>query len=265
MCEGLAPDLLGACVVAPVENATPRVRMRVHVEVDEQAALSSPVSEPLERPEDAFVLRRVRGGVATVQVEAAGVGAGVAPCHAVGVEHRHELEDKVLAQELCTGIVAKDELQEAEEGELRRCLPWVHTGRDKDDLAPVEELGGRLPGGCDASAAHADRRHLDEGLAVCFRRRLGDCEQVHRARIICDAEPLPVEVDARAGTWAPLTSSGDTAYRLSLRLGRCLRCLLFLLFLGRRPRNKAVLELVSQHKKVRPLVQAFRVRQASHG
>lgn len=88
---------------------------------------------------DARVQPRRRVQIDTVEIDAHLIGAIVAACHSVRIEHGYEFEDELTAQETRARILlAQHELHEAVEDVRRRRLAWVHTAREHEDALLVE-------------------------------------------------------------------------------------------------------------------------------
>mmetsp|Transcript_38035 Transcript_38035/g.109713 ORF Transcript_38035/g.109713 Transcript_38035/m.109713 type:complete len:401 (-) Transcript_38035:425-1627(-) len=82
----------------------------------------------------------LRGGIAVnaVQVLAAGVRAVQAKLDAVGVQHRHHLEDISVEEHLRIGAARRQQVQQTFQDVAARRFAWVNTSADEDHLLPGE-------------------------------------------------------------------------------------------------------------------------------
>lgn len=88
---------------------------------------------------DARMSARTGVQVDSVEVDAELIGAVVAARHSVRIEHGHELEDELAAQNACARVVgAQEELEKPVEDERRRRLARMHATREHEHALLVE-------------------------------------------------------------------------------------------------------------------------------
>ena len=77
----------------------------MQIQIEEQSALLGPQGQtPLHSP-NALMTLHIRLVIVSIQVETDAVGAVVATCHAVWVQHRYQLELELLSQAGGPGVL----------------------------------------------------------------------------------------------------------------------------------------------------------------
>mmetsp|Transcript_114658 Transcript_114658/g.199411 ORF Transcript_114658/g.199411 Transcript_114658/m.199411 type:complete len:359 (+) Transcript_114658:977-2053(+) len=79
---------------------------------------------------DGGLLDRVGVSVAAIEVHPQGVRTVVAVGDAVGVEHRHNLEDEMVACTRSAGVITEEELEQSVHDVGGWHLPWMDAGRE---------------------------------------------------------------------------------------------------------------------------------------
>mmetsp|Transcript_129722 Transcript_129722/g.276782 ORF Transcript_129722/g.276782 Transcript_129722/m.276782 type:complete len:337 (-) Transcript_129722:345-1355(-) len=231
--------------------------MTMAVHVEKQIASRCPAHQQGLHCEYSLVLLLCGSAVLAVQIEAERVRPRVTPCHTIGIEHRDDLEDEAAAKLRGPWVVGEDELEVTVGGKLPRRLSRVHpSGKEADWTAwkPQRRRCRRCYFLALQRIRHRRRYVLARPVLPC-EHVLGDCQQLHTAAHGSERHGLPVEVNARAGTWyIAMAITGLKIVQLLWRLtvltklvlgGRC----------GWRGRCIEIWFLVSGHQI--PLLQKF--------
>lgn len=109
----------------------------------------------------------------------------IAEKHAIGVDHRDDAEDEVVAEEPCVGVVADEEEEEAVADEGGGGLPGVHAGRDEHHALGLPFVGQRLRRG--------DGEEVDPPVLGGAAQQLAG-EEVEALGLEVGQDPLEVRV-----------------------------------------------------------------------
>ena len=135
-----------------------------HVDKEREVAVRVELAREPQRGAHGGVHLRPRLKVHAVQVDAARVGAVVAEDDAVRVEHRHELEDILLAHHHRARIVgAQQKVEHALDHVRGGRLAGVHAPRDVDDLSSTRAQRGGLSACKGAQGARRERGSTASG------------------------------------------------------------------------------------------------------
>ncbi len=85
------------------------------------------------------MMKKTRVQIDPIQIHTELVGPIVATIHAIGIQQRYELEDKVFTESACTHVrLVQYEVQEAVEDVGRGCFARMHTTCEHIDTLVVE-------------------------------------------------------------------------------------------------------------------------------